>query len=136
MYSIVRDIGLRFITAVFLLQVLVPFFAVYGVSASQVQAALAAPEIFGEKVLICTRDGFAYVSWQQLAEEEKKPQNTKHSSLQCPSCYVQTHAMTIAADAPLWQEKALHRTHIVPHVMRVPDAAGLPRPRVRAPPHA
>ena len=89
-----RDILLRFTTAAFVVQLLVPFFAVYGVSASHVQAALANPEMFGDKVLICTSNGFEYVSWESLAEDENI-RNSQHKNMKCPTCYVQAKAMDV-----------------------------------------
>ena len=59
---------------------LLPFFATYNHSATPPSS------IFGEKVLICTGEGFAWVKWADLlaGKTPVKP----HKDFSCPLCYL------------------------------------------------
>lgn len=80
-----------FATAAFLLHALLPFFAVYQVPTSQDAKNMAS--LFGDKVLLCTAEGFKLVSWKDLlnGKQEHKP----HKQYQCALCYVAAHGQGI-----------------------------------------
>lgn len=71
----------------FLLNVMVPFFAVYNIEHSA--PAKEMTTLFGEKVLICTGDGFKWVKWADL-QSGKEKHNPSH--YKCPLCYIAAHA--------------------------------------------
>lgn len=66
---------------------LLPFFATY--SSTTPPSGLAA--LFGEKVLVCTGDGFVWVKWEDLASGKApvKP----HKSYFCPLCYIANNVL-------------------------------------------
>ena len=132
---ILKDILMRFTAAAFLLQLLVPFYAVYGVSEAHAKAALENPEMFGDKVLICTRDGFQYVSWETLAEDEET-RNSQHRNLQCPTCYVQAKDMHMDAPQPYVLKPILapQPLSIAPHTAAMITERTLRAHAPRAPP--
>lgn len=80
-----------------LLQVLVPFFAVY-----QLPAAMDTQEIsslFGDKILLCTADGFKLVSASDLASGKEVPAADMpypHEKFQCALCYIAAHGHNIS----------------------------------------
>lgn len=78
----------------FLLNALLPFYALYSVEAAQ-SALLAQQQakqtqdeasLFGDKVFICTADGFKWVSWAELQNSQKQPK--EHPQYKCALCYV------------------------------------------------
>lgn len=71
--------------AAFLLYTLLPFFAVYSIPAESKQLS----SVFGEKVLICTTEGFKFVTWQELADKNNLPK--QHPDVKCPLCYFASH---------------------------------------------
>lgn len=80
----------------FLMNVMLPFFAVYDVQqALASQSAESSSEemssLFGEKVLICTSDGFKWVSWKDLQNGKEQPK--PHPQYQCALCYVAAHGI-------------------------------------------
>ncbi len=93
---------------------LLPFFGSgnLGAQARQTIAAIEASDkaeetadLLGEKVLICTANGFKWVTWKELAEQGQVPQ--RHQIPQCPLCvlYAATAALTGAERiaTPLYQ---------------------------------
>lgn len=73
----------------FLLNVFLPFFAVY---TPQANAYAKQPfSVFGEKVLICTRDGFVWVNWKDLQKGNTK--HKPHPNYKCPLCYLAAHGL-------------------------------------------
>lgn len=97
MKAIRRGKTLSLVTAcAFLLNVMLPFFAVYNVSqaaAAQIQQddPLAISALLGEKVFICTAEGFKWVSWQELQNGEQQPK--PHPQYQCALCFVAAHGI-------------------------------------------
>lgn len=73
----------------FLFQTLLPFYATYQVP--QNPGAQEMSSIFGDKVLLCTRDGFKFVNWQ----EALKGQQQEHPQYECALCYVATHGQAL-----------------------------------------
>ncbi len=92
------------LAASLLLQVLLPFFATYQLPQAQGVAQLS--KVLGEKILICSGEGFRWAKWEDLVNEKTKPQ--PHTKYKCPTCYVAAHNTFTAKAMP-----ALH----------VPDAA-------------
>ena len=73
----------------FLLNVMMPFFAVYNVE--HPSPAKEISSLFGEKVLICTGDGFKWVKWADL--ESGKEKHAPSSHYKCPLCYLAAHGL-------------------------------------------
>lgn len=74
---------------------LMPFFAVYDIPAAgaeQQKLADSLPSVFGDKILICTGDGFKLISRSDL-EHGKEPLN-HNSHFKCPLCYIAANGMT------------------------------------------
>lgn len=70
----------------FVLSTLLPFFAIYDTGHRSSFKEMAS--LFGEKVLICTGDGFKLVRW---ADIEKEGNHHKPSGYQCALCYLAAH---------------------------------------------
>lgn len=68
--------------AALLLHLLLPFFAAYQIPAAA-QAQMTSP--FGDKILLCTAEGFRWVKWEDLQSGKEKPQ--PHKQYRCPLCY-------------------------------------------------
>lgn len=86
-----RWIGLALAVAL-AFNTLLPFFAVYSNSiTSSVAAPSTLASLFGEKVLICTGDGFALVKWTDLLAG--KTPVKQHKSYFCPLCYIAANAI-------------------------------------------
>ena len=79
----------------FSINTILPFFAVYNVAANE---ASHVSSLFGEKILICSGEGFRWVKLADLQSGKEKPK--PHSGDQCPLCYAANHglkAITLAA---------------------------------------
>ncbi|MFW0777651.1 MAG: hypothetical protein ACN2B6_08035 [Rickettsiales bacterium] len=61
---------------------LLPFFAFYQGQTEPSQLA----KLFGDKVLICTSDGFQWVSWEDL--KSGKIPVEQHKQFFCPACVI------------------------------------------------
>ncbi len=96
----------------FLLNVLLPFFAVYDVSNHQAFAKEKS-SLFGEKVLICTGDGFKWVKWEDLQRDKEKHNPPSH--YQCALCYVAAHGLkdVVTPDAITLASVATHNSRYV-----------------------
>jgi len=85
----------------FLLNVILPFLAVYNVPTADALAKQASSS-FGEKVLICTLTGFKWVTWEDLqnGSEEHAP----HPDYKCALCYLAAHGLKnfLTPDDTLW----------------------------------
>ena len=83
----------------FLLNVVLPFFAVYNVPHATALAQNSA--IFGEKILICTSDGFRWATWQEI---QQKDGHSSASHYKCPLCYLAAHGLKdfTAPASPIW----------------------------------
>ena len=62
-----------------------PFAATYQLPKDHAELA----SVFGDKLLICTPDGFEWVKLADLAGGEVPP---AHSDYECPACYVSANA--------------------------------------------
>lgn len=81
-----------------LLQFTLPFHAVY--AAPQYEAQASESALFGEKFLLCTSEGFKWVSWAELEESEHKP--AEHQDYECGLCVAASmFGKTIAASGNL-----------------------------------
>lgn len=65
-----------------------PFVANYDWSRMNAEAAESA-SIFGEKMLICTAEGFRWVKWTDLQQSKVQHQPSKH--YKCSDCYMTQH---------------------------------------------
>lgn len=74
----------------FLLNAVMPFFAVYDVASHQAFAKEIS-SLFGEKVLLCTADGFKWVKWEDLQSGKEKHNPASHHK--CPLCYLAAHGV-------------------------------------------
>jgi hypothetical protein len=76
-----------FAALAFLLHTLLPFFAIYQFPANI--EAKTNTSLFGDKVLLCTAEGFKLVSWDELlkGKQEHKP----HKQYKCALCYAAAH---------------------------------------------
>lgn len=75
----------------FVLHAVMPFFALYDLSPTSVtQAEKNGFSFFGEKLFICTSDGFRWVDAKDLASGKAHPK--PHSDYKCPLCYVAAQA--------------------------------------------
>lgn len=87
MKKISRHIA-RITLLAFLCNVFLPFFAVYDIASHQAFAKEMS-SLFGEKLLICTGDGFKWVKWDDLPQGKEK-----HApSYQCALCYLAAHSL-------------------------------------------
>ncbi len=83
-----RNCHLRFMTLIaFLLNAIIPFFAVYDISTAK--ASLVSPP--HEKILICTARGFQWVTWEELQTSDSE-QHSPPPQYQCALCYVAAHS--------------------------------------------
>ena len=85
-YKTYRFLGLVLAIAL-LFNTLLPFFATYSMTAPPSGPA----SVFGEKVLICTGQGFKLVNWKDL-QAGKTPVGP-HKSYVCPLCYIANSAL-------------------------------------------
>lgn len=125
----------------FLMSVTLPFYVGY----TTPQAAAAQTEVssstdgtlpFGDEILICTADGFKWVSWQDL--QSGKEQQEPHTQYECPLCYVSTHGAkyTVSAQtiAITYHQNVEHTSFYVPNITMMSQFTGRGF-RTRAPPH-
>jgi hypothetical protein len=76
----------RFVLLAFVLSSLLPFFAVYSMpSAATVKASL-----FSDRILICTEDGFR---WITRSEASRQKPHTPNNHYQCALCFVAAHGL-------------------------------------------
>lgn len=76
----------------FLLNVAMPFFAVYQVPQTPQIGKLAS--VFGEKILICSGEGFKWVKLADLQSGKETPR--PHANIKCPLCFIARHAQDMA----------------------------------------
>jgi hypothetical protein len=71
------------------MNVLLPFYAVYTLPAANASDSAISTQhlnaLFGDKILICTEQGFQWVDVDALEKGEAKP--PLHKQLKCPVCY-------------------------------------------------
>lgn len=77
-----------------LLHTLLPFYATYQMPTSSNAKQISS--LFGDKVLLCTAEGFKLVSWKDLLSGTEHPK--PHKQYQCPLCYVAAHGQGIKPD--------------------------------------
>ncbi len=78
-----------FLVVSLLLQAWIPFAANYDWSRMDVETAKSA-SIFGEKILICTAEGFRWVKWSDLQDGKVSHEPSKH--YKCHQCYIAQHS--------------------------------------------
>ena len=72
----------------FLVSILLPFAAVYNPSAAQASES----SLFGDRILICTIDGFKWVSLDDVGTEQEDHGDSNQKEFECALCYVSAHA--------------------------------------------
>lgn len=86
-----------------LISVIVPFFAVYNLQGggdnAEQESELSA--LFGDKILICTADGFKWVSIADLETNQEQPE--PHHDYKCGICYLAANGLQdiITSDAAI-----------------------------------
>lgn len=107
----------RMTALAFLLNVLLPFFAVYNVSraeAAEPYPPSALSAMFGEKLLICTADGFKWVNAADLQNGKETP--TPHPEFKCAACYVAAHGIKTPPAVGVAIPQHLAAIHVfIPH---------------------
>lgn len=113
-----------------LMQTLLPFYAVYNFSPRTTAQEFAA--IYGETVIICTRDGFKRVGW----EEAVKHESPEHPQYECGVCYLTAHGQAIGTGGCAATATPLHaHSTVVAAVIALPELSGIGRTGLtRAPP--
>lgn len=119
----IRTIALLTFVA-FFVNVTLPFFAVYDVSAAVATAQAETEQnstFFGDKILICTDDGFKFISVKELQEGHDQPK--QHPQYECAMCYVAAHGtkhlMTTAEVAFVRYEHAQQVVYNISHDVTV-----------------
>lgn len=85
---------LSFLTILaFISSAFIPFFAVY-----DIQSVIAAEKsdnssYAGKKILICTADGFKWVAFDALQNEDNNHPSSNKKHYECPLCYVSAHGL-------------------------------------------
>ena len=77
----------RFVLFAFLLNALLPFFAVY--NTTHLSASSAKNALFGDRILICTGDGFRWIERSDAGKQ--KPHNGTH--YECALCFFAAHGL-------------------------------------------
>ena len=72
----------------FLVSILLPFAAVYNPSAAEA----AQSSVFGDRILICTIDGFKWVSLDELDGEQQGHDRSDQQAYECALCYISAYA--------------------------------------------
>lgn len=124
-------------TLLWLLQALLPFFALYQTPRHPAASPPALAALFGDTVLVCTADGFRFVSWKDI--QSGKTTITPHKQYQCALCYVAAHGQGLHAAPPSAQAPAI----LIGARLHPPIASHSPRAReqlwqqrlTRSPPH-
>ena len=70
----------------FVFNLLLPFFATYSLPA-QADQQVSLASLLGDKILICTTEGYKWVSLAELQDEEPVPVVDEH--YKCPLCFLQ-----------------------------------------------
>jgi hypothetical protein len=84
--------------AAFLMNVIVPFFATYNITGN-VTNVKEVSSVFGDKIFICTGDGFKLVKLADLQSGEEVPKS--HSGYKCALCYVAAHSLKATGPSPI-----------------------------------
>lgn len=94
-----RHLIARIALLALLLNAFIPFFATY--HAGNVSPETQEASLFGDKVLLCTAEGF---KWVKIADMQNG--KTPRSHYQCPLCYLAAHGLAHALP---------HAETVVPH---------------------
>lgn len=98
-----------------LFQTLLPFYATYQMPTPHANTKSMAA-LFGEKILLCTREGFRFFTWEELQKRKQNPQD-HHSQYQCGACYLTAHGQGVAPvlmAAAVLVQSILYLTRIPP----------------------
>lgn len=128
MKAALRTHFFRLTLAAFLVHALLPFFAVYDAIPLNTHEIAS---VFGEKILICTENGFEFVSVDELGHQPAKP----HTDYKCALCYVaakgvkhtQLPAIEIALAQPAERSLTRHFAYRPPATRAMDDSPSIPR---------
>jgi len=73
----------------FVINGLLPFFAVYTVPSAYADDQANFSSLFGGKILLCTSTGYKWVTWDELQREDHRPAPSKH--FKCPLCFASAY---------------------------------------------
>ena len=119
---------------------MLPFLAAYAAPqtlAPQLASSRSADmtSLFGDSVLICTAEGFKWVSWEDVQTGKERPE--PHSTYQCALCYKAGHDSKYIAAPQLVAEVCYGHAHYISYyhtdITMTSQLAGY-RFRTRAPP--
>lgn len=86
-----RSIATYLALLAFLLNTLLPFYAVYQLPQNSDKGQISS--LFGDKIFLCTAEGFLLVDREDLDDTNKLP--APHAQYQCVLCYVAAHSAAI-----------------------------------------
>ena len=118
----------RFALIAFLLNALLPFYTTYGMPAQRSSAD-------GQTVLICTSDGYKYVSLADLQHEKEKPSPLSH--YKCVLCFLGAHGLNHLSLPDAIALETPHQTTLANHTIEIQSIAATEwksSPYSRAPP--
>lgn len=116
---------------IFFMNTLLPFFAVYPLKVQEstggfTSAKAPAP---GGKILICTSQGYKWITLKELEDEENKPGREKH--YECALCFISAHGLNNVLIGsftpfapPVYVNKATYRENRSDNVIRKLAALG------------
>ncbi len=122
-----------FFLLAFLLHAVLPFFALYQLP--QTGGPAQASSVFGDKILICTAEGFQWVAWEDLQSGKVRPE--PHPDYKCPLCYLAAHgskSLVPATDAQAVAYAQAQFAYYSPPDSRTPDKGIAYQHAIRAPP--
>jgi hypothetical protein len=114
--------------AALLLQLTLPFFAVYSLPAPAQAEQLS--KLFGGKILICTEQGFRFVSADELAEQQPTP----HPQLKCALCYLPAEIDGDIADSQSGPSLSLAQKYAKDRITHVLQSSTLRQGKAEYPP--
>jgi hypothetical protein len=76
----------------FLVNATLPFLATYNVPDHSAASLKAISTAFGDRIFICTGNGFKWVSLAEL-QKQKSPSHHPDSHFQCGLCYLAAHGL-------------------------------------------
>ncbi len=111
-----RIIGLFYCVTLFafILSATIPFLAVYNTTTLSSDLSNA-PAIFGDKIIICTENGFKLVSIESLADDHHSTP-TEHTNFQCALCYIAAQQMHYVDPTILHSTVAYLDSHSISYV--------------------
>ena len=85
MNTVLKRITVTFLMALFFFNTTFPFLANYDPQSLKASTKEIS-SVFGDKILICTNDGFKWISTEDIQTGKEIPQ--KHKKYQCALCFI------------------------------------------------